>query len=115
MWSIGVIMYILLGGYPPFHENTHKLLFQKIKSGKFRLSVIIILFNFNVLGEYEFHREYWKDVSTEARNLISGLLVVDMKKRLTVDQALKHPWVMIMILLHNVTTFFTVFFLFLLL
>ena len=67
MWSIGVIAYILLGGYPPFNERTQKDLFAKIKTGK-----------------YEFHQDYWKDVSSEAKDFISKLLVVDQKKRYTV-------------------------------
>mmetsp|Transcript_7508 Transcript_7508/g.7948 ORF Transcript_7508/g.7948 Transcript_7508/m.7948 type:complete len:457 (+) Transcript_7508:115-1485(+) len=75
MWSIGVITYILLGGYPPFqHTNTNKL-FQQIRKGKF-----------------EFHEKYWSTVSDEAKNLIEGLLRVDTETRLTVDQVLSHPW-----------------------
>merc|ERR1712196_309561 len=77
MWSIGVIAYILLGGYPPFNEKTQKALFSKIKSGK-----------------YEFHADYWKNVSREAQDFISKLLVVDQKKRSTVDQAMKHDWIL---------------------
>ena len=77
MWSIGVIAYILLGGYPPFNEKTQKALFTKIKSGK-----------------YEFHEAYWKNVSKEAQDFISKLLVVDSRKRYTVDQAMKHSWIM---------------------
>lgn len=75
MWSFGVILYILLGGYPPFHDDNQRALFRKI-----------------VKGEYEFHPEYWGTVSDEAKDLIRGLLTLDMDKRLTVDQALAHPW-----------------------
>mmetsp|Transcript_29865 Transcript_29865/g.63948 ORF Transcript_29865/g.63948 Transcript_29865/m.63948 type:complete len:344 (+) Transcript_29865:382-1413(+) len=75
MWSVGVILYILLGGYPPFIENTQRELFRKIKR-----------------GDYEFHEEYWGTVSKEARNLIKSLLTVDPKKRLTADQALENSW-----------------------
>lgn len=75
MWSFGVILYILLGGYPPFHDENQKRLFTKIRN-----------------GDYQFHPEYWGGVSEEAKDLIRGLLTVDMKRRLTVDQALAHPW-----------------------
>lgn len=75
MWSFGVILYILLGGYPPFHDENQKRLFNKIRN-----------------GDYQFHPEYWGGVSEEAKDLIRGLLTVDMKRRLTVDQALAHPW-----------------------
>jgi len=76
MWSVGVILYILLGGYPPFIENTQRELFRKIKR-----------------GDYEFHDEYWGTVSTEARDLISSLLTVDPKKRLDANEALMNPWI----------------------
>lgn len=76
MWAFGVILYILLGGYPPFHDNDQAKLFKKI-----------------VRGAYQFHVEYWTGISGEAKDLIRGLLALDSNQRLTVDQALAHPWV----------------------
>ncbi|KAJ1389528.1 kinase-like domain-containing protein, partial [Ochromonadaceae sp. CCMP2298] len=73
--SFGVILYILLGGYPPFHDDDQKLLFRKIKAGVF-----------------EFHAEYWDPVSDQAKDLISRLLCMDPEQRLTAAQALAHPW-----------------------
>ena len=75
MWSIGVITYILLGGYPPFHDDNQKALFKKIKK-----------------GEFEFHDEYWDCVSAEAKDFISKLIKVNPKERLTCDHAYEHPW-----------------------
>lgn len=75
MWSFGVILYILLGGYPPFHDDNQNRLFKKITR-----------------GDYQFHPEYWGSVSDEAKDLIRSLLTLDMRKRLTVEQALAHPW-----------------------
>jgi len=75
MWSFGVILYILLGGYPPFHDDNQQMLFKKI-----------------VAGAFEFHADYWGSVSEEAKDLIRGLLTVNPEKRLTVEQALAHPW-----------------------
>ncbi|GAX20809.1 calcium/calmodulin-dependent protein kinase I [Fistulifera solaris] len=77
MWSVGVILYILLGGYPPFIESTQRDLFRKIRK-----------------GEYEFHEEYWGTVSSEAKDLIRNLLMVNIKKRLTAEQALKNAWIL---------------------
>jgi serine/threonine protein kinase len=57
MWSIGVITYIILGGYPPFHDDNQKALFRKIRK-----------------AEFEFHPEYWEHVSEEAKDLIKGML-----------------------------------------
>lgn len=76
MWSFGVILYILLGGYPPFHDDNQRALFRKI-----------------VKGDYQFHPDYWSAVSNEAKDLIRGLLTLNPSKRLTVQQALQHPWV----------------------
>jgi calcium/calmodulin-dependent protein kinase I len=75
MWSIGVITYILLGGYPPFHDDNMRNLFKKIRK-----------------GDFVFHPEYWKNVSEDAKALIRGLLTVDVNKRLTADDVLKHSW-----------------------
>jgi calcium/calmodulin-dependent protein kinase I len=75
MWSVGVICYILLGGYPPFYDDNQKMLFRKIKA-----------------GSYEFHADYWKGVSADAKDLIKNLLVVKPEKRFTADQALEHAW-----------------------
>eukprot|EP00607_Mallomonas_marina_P007103 CAMPEP_0182437614 /NCGR_PEP_ID=MMETSP1167-20130531/85165_1 /TAXON_ID=2988 /ORGANISM="Mallomonas Sp, Strain CCMP3275" /LENGTH=350 /DNA_ID=CAMNT_0024630593 /DNA_START=355 /DNA_END=1408 /DNA_ORIENTATION=- len=76
MWAMGIITYVLLGGYPPFHDEDMQRLFKKIKR-----------------GEYSFHREYWGAVSEEAKDLIRGLLTIDVTKRFTADQALNHSWV----------------------
>lgn len=78
MWSIGVICYILLGGYPPFHDENKKKMYASIRA-----------------GDYEFHTEYWGNVSEEAKDLIKRLLVVNVKKRMTIKQALQHSWVFI--------------------
>mmetsp|Transcript_17753 Transcript_17753/g.28739 ORF Transcript_17753/g.28739 Transcript_17753/m.28739 type:complete len:457 (+) Transcript_17753:309-1679(+) len=75
MWSFGVIIYILLCGYPPFHDDNQKKLFKQIRA-----------------ANYQFDEEYWSQVSAEGKDLISKLLVVDGKARLTVDELLEHPW-----------------------
>ncbi|CAM9242759.1 unnamed protein product, partial [Choristocarpus tenellus] len=75
MWSVGVITYVLLGGYPPFHDENQTKLFMKIKK-----------------GVYVFHPEYWSDISSEAKDLISKMLTVDPKKRITASEALEHPY-----------------------
>jgi len=76
IWSLGVIVYILLGGYPPFLENNQKELFKKIRA-----------------GDYVFHEEYWKAVSEEAKNMIRSMLTVDPDKRATSERILTDcPW-----------------------
>jgi serine/threonine protein kinase len=77
MWSVGVILYILLGGYPPFIESTQRDLFRKIRK-----------------GDYEFHEEYWGTVSQEAKELISSLLTVSADDRLTAEDALQNAWIL---------------------
>lgn len=74
MWSIGVIIFILLGGYPPFYGETEKELFDA-----------------TTRNDWEFD-ETWDSVSQGAQDLITGLLTQDPSKRLTAADALKHPW-----------------------
>lgn len=76
MWSFGVILYILLGGYPPFYDGDQKMLYKKIMK-----------------GVYQFHTEYWGNISNEAKDLIRSLLILNPYNRLTVDQALNHNWI----------------------
>ncbi|XP_041102666.1 serine/threonine-protein kinase DCLK3-like [Polyodon spathula] len=78
MWATGVILYILLCGFPPFRslERDQEELFEIIQ-----------------LGEYEFLSPYWDSISDGAKDLISKLLVVDEHKRYTAQQVLQHPWV----------------------
>jgi len=75
LWSVGVIMYILLCGFPPFYDDNVQVLFEQILSGHF-----------------DFPPTYWAGVSDSAKDLIRKLLNVDPKKRLTATQALEHPW-----------------------
>jgi calcium/calmodulin-dependent protein kinase I len=75
-WSIGVILYVMLCGFPPFSEDSNEKLFEMIKT-----------------GNYEFPSPQWDPISDYAKDLIKKLLVVDPSKRLTADGILKHPWV----------------------
>ncbi|XP_060080975.1 calcium/calmodulin-dependent protein kinase type 1-like [Ylistrum balloti] len=75
-WSIGVIAYILLCGYPPFYDENDSALFQQI-----------------LKAEYEFDSPYWDDISQSAKDFISHLMCKDRKKRFTCKQALKFPWI----------------------
>lgn len=75
MWAFGVILFILLGGYPPFYDDNKPALQRKI-----------------VQGTVDFDPMYWGAVSDEAKDLITSLINVDVEKRFTVDQALAHPW-----------------------
>lgn len=76
MWSLGVIIYIILGGFPPFHDNNQAKLFRKIRS-----------------GHYAFTAPYFDDISDNAKDLIQHLLVVDPRGRFDAKQVLKHKWV----------------------
>ncbi|KAE8904232.1 hypothetical protein PF010_g14777 [Phytophthora fragariae] len=76
IWSIGVITYILLSGYPPFHDDSQALLFKKIRKGK-----------------YYYDSPYWDNVSTDAKEFISKMLVVNPKDRATAGELLQHKWI----------------------
>jgi calcium/calmodulin-dependent protein kinase I len=75
MWSIGVITYILLCGFPPFYGDTVPEIFEQIMEANF-----------------DYPEEYWGSLSKEAKDFINKLLVVDSDKRLSAGDALKHPW-----------------------
>ena len=74
MWSVGVIVYILLGGYAPFEGPVEELA------------------NVILRGEYEFHDKYWKYTSSDAKDLITSLLMVNPNLRATAEDALQSDW-----------------------
>uniref|UniRef100_A0A158QXD8 Calcium/calmodulin-dependent protein kinase type 1 (inferred by orthology to a C. elegans protein) n=1 Tax=Nippostrongylus brasiliensis TaxID=27835 RepID=A0A158QXD8_NIPBR len=76
VWSIGVIAYILLCGYPPFYDESDANLFAQI-----------------IKGEYEFDAPYWDQISDSAKDFISHLMCCDPEQRFTCEQALEHPWI----------------------
>lgn len=76
LWSVGVIAYILLSGYPPFNGSDNEEIHQSIQKGQF-----------------SFPSREWKGTSRDARDFIRRLLVTDPSKRMTADQALNHPWI----------------------
>ncbi|XP_073687669.1 calcium/calmodulin-dependent protein kinase 1Db [Garra rufa] len=75
-WSIGVIAYILLCGYPPFYDENDSKLFEQI-----------------LKAEYEFDSPYWDDISDSAKDFINNLMQKDPEKRFTCEEALRHPWI----------------------
>ncbi|KAG9458731.1 hypothetical protein H6P81_003239 [Aristolochia fimbriata] len=76
MWSLGVILYILLSGYPPFHA----------RSNRDKQKMILA-------GDFSFDELTWKTISSSAKQLISSLLAVDPHRRPTAQEVLQHPWV----------------------
>merc|ERR1719225_1928202 len=78
VWAVGVILYILLCGYPPFSSRTNNQeeLFDQILSGLF-----------------EFNSPDWDDISYPAKELISWSLVVDPLQRYSAKEILQHPWI----------------------
>lgn len=76
VWSVGVLCYILLAGYPPFYDDDQKRLFRKIKEGR-----------------YYFHEEHWGAASTDSMDMIRKMLCVPQSERWTAKQLLGHPWI----------------------
>ncbi|XP_017797245.1 PREDICTED: calcium/calmodulin-dependent protein kinase type II alpha chain isoform X8 [Habropoda laboriosa] len=76
IWACGVILYILLVGYPPFWDEDQHRLYALIKA-----------------GSYDYPSPEWDTVTPEAKNLINQMLTVNPSKRITASEALKHPWI----------------------
>jgi len=75
LWSVGVITYVLLCGYPPFYAQSQPALFEKI-----------------IHADYDFPEPEWNHISSTAKEFIRGLLVLMPSQRFTVDQCLEHPF-----------------------
>ncbi|KAF8820428.1 calcium-dependent protein kinase CDPK2B [Cardiosporidium cionae] len=75
-WSSGVIMYILLCGYPPFYGETDAEVLEKVR-----------------MGTFYFSGPEWKRVSDDAKNLIRRLLRINPQERCSAEQALQHEWI----------------------
>ncbi|XP_049860707.1 calcium/calmodulin-dependent protein kinase type II alpha chain isoform X20 [Schistocerca gregaria] len=76
IWACGVILYILLVGYPPFWDEDQHRLYAQIKA-----------------GAYDYPSPEWDTVTPEAKNLINQMLTVNPSKRITASEALRHPWI----------------------
>jgi len=76
LWSVGVVIFVLLVGYPPFLDDKQSELFRKIRG-----------------GEWVFYEEDWKHISQDAKNLIEGLLVADPADRWSIEKCLRSKWI----------------------
>lgn len=76
MWSLGVITYILLCGYPPIFSSDERKMVRLVRRGKYR-----------------FDPQYWNDISEDAKDFVAGLLTLDTKRRMTAQEVLDHPWI----------------------
>ena len=77
MWALGCVLYTLLCGFPPFYDESIRTLTEKVAR-----------------GQYTFLSPWWDDISKSAKDLISHLLTVDPVRRYTIDQFLRHPWIL---------------------
>ncbi|CAM2699742.1 unnamed protein product [Rotaria socialis] len=76
IWACGVILYILLVGYPPFWDEDQHRLYNQIKA-----------------GAYDYPSPEWDTVTSEAKRLIDSMLNINPSRRISATDALKHPWI----------------------
>jgi len=75
LWSLGVLLYVILSGCSPFSADEEEAILELVAQAK-----------------YEFHEAEWANITPDAKDLISQLLIVDPEKRLTMEQLLNHAW-----------------------
>ncbi|KAI8325853.1 Pkinase-domain-containing protein [Martensiomyces pterosporus] len=76
MWGLGCMLYALICGFPPFYDEDAKVLTRKV-----------------AMGQYEFLSPWWDDVNPQVKHLISHLLELDPRRRYTIDDFMRHPWI----------------------
>lgn len=75
IWSLGCFLYTILCGFPPFYDDNYDVLTQKI-----------------LTAQFVFLEPWWDEVSQDAKDLISKMLVIDPEVRITIDDIYRHPW-----------------------
>ncbi|XP_032095777.1 MAP kinase-activated protein kinase 5 isoform X4 [Cebus imitator] len=80
LWSLGVIIYVMLCGYPPFYSKHHSRTIPKDMRRKI------------MTGSFEFPEEEWSQISEMAKDVVRKLLKVKPEERLTIEGVLDHPW-----------------------
>ncbi|KAJ2717332.1 MAPK-activated protein kinase Srk1 [Coemansia spiralis] len=76
MWGLGCMLYAMVCGFPPFYDEDVKVLTRKV-----------------ALGQYEFLSPWWDDVNPQIKHLISNLLELDPARRYTIQDFMRHPWI----------------------
>ena len=75
LWSCGVITYMLLSSHRPFYHKRRDIMIDRI-----------------MRADYSFEKEYWEPISSEAKDYMAQLLVLDPTQRMDAGQALEHVW-----------------------
>ena len=78
VWSVGCLLFLIIGGYLPFDDDDDDVVFDQTRNGQF-----------------DFHPEFWNGVSVKAKKLLTKMLTVNPKKRISAQKALESHWIQV--------------------
>lgn len=93
IWSLGVLLYYMLARHLPFRYSSSIGKLTKIYNSIFRSNNAVVLRKMILMGDYDTFGESWDGISSEAKDLVSKMLMVNSNRRIDIGGVLDHPWI----------------------